>query len=99
MTNLTVANTILQQLGGNHLIAMAGAKNFVGDKNSLIFSIGRNSSKANKVRVTLMPSDTYKVEFFQYRNLDLKVLQVYEDVYVDNLRSIFTSYTGLDISL
>jgi hypothetical protein len=99
MSNLTVANTILQQLGGNRFIAMTGARNLVGDKASLMFSIGRNSSKANKVRVTLMPSDTYKVEFFQYRNLDLKVLQVYEDVYVDNLRSIFTSYTGLDTSL
>lgn len=99
MTNLTVANTILEQLGGNKFIAMTGAKNFVGDTDSLMFSIGRNSSKANKVRVTLMPSDTYKVEFFQFRSLDLKVLKAYEDVYVDNLRSIFTSYTGLDTSL
>jgi hypothetical protein len=99
MANLTIANIILQQLGGNRFVAITQAKNMVGDTNSLMMSIGRNSSKANKFRVTLMPSDTYKIEFFQFRSLDLKVLKVYEDVYVDNLRSIFTSYTGLDTSL
>ena len=32
---MTIANTILEQLGGNKFIAMTGAKNFVSDGNTL----------------------------------------------------------------
>jgi hypothetical protein len=35
MSNLTVANTILEQLGGGRFIAMTGAKSFVGGEDSL----------------------------------------------------------------
>ena len=35
MSNLTVAKTILEQLGGNKFCMMTGAKNLAGDENSL----------------------------------------------------------------
>ena len=38
-TDLTVANTILQQLGGNKFRVMTGAKNFVGSNDALTFRL------------------------------------------------------------
>ncbi len=35
MNNLKVAETILEQLGGNQFRMMTGAKNLAGDENSL----------------------------------------------------------------
>ena len=35
MSNLKVAKTILEQLGGNHFRMMTGAKKLAGDENSL----------------------------------------------------------------
>ena len=34
MSNMTVAKTILEQLGGNKFRMMTGAKNLAGDENS-----------------------------------------------------------------
>lgn len=58
-TNLQVAETIRQQLGGARFAMMTGAKNFVGGENMLLFSVGRGAKAGiNRVRVTLDPSDT-----------------------------------------
>ncbi len=50
-----IAQTILQQLGGNKFIAMTGAKNLgfdsKGSKTTLSFKIGRNSRSINYVKV------------------------------------------------
>jgi hypothetical protein len=40
-TDLTVANEIRNQLGGNRFAVMTGAHNFIGDANSLSFKLGR----------------------------------------------------------
>lgn len=93
---MTVANTILAQLGGNRFCAMTGAKNLLGDAASLMFDIGRGATnKANKVRVTLTPADVYTVEFFNYRSLTLKTVGKIEDVYAEDLQRVFTAETGL----
>ena len=46
---MSVARTILSQLGGNKFAAMTGAKNFVDCGDALSMRIGRNktSSKTN----------------------------------------------------
>ena len=62
---MTIAATILAQLGGSRFIAMTGAKNLVNHGSALTFKIGRNSSKANMVRVTLNSDDTYTVDFIR----------------------------------
>lgn len=99
MANMTTANTILEQLGGHRFIAMTGAKNFVGSDDMLAFSLPKNSSKGNKMRVTLTPADTYTVEVFAIRGITVKALAVREDVYADSLQAVFTSMTGLYTSL
>ena len=99
-----VAKTILGQLGGNKFVVMTGAKDIAfdsgkEDQGAIQFKIGRNSSKANIVRVELRGDDTYTMKFFQFRKMELKELKVYEGVYCDKLRDIFTDYTGLYTSL
>lgn len=95
MADLTVASIILQQLGGNTFRMMTGAKDFVGGENYLFFSIPPNQSKARKLRITLMPSDTYRMEFFRLMSAEPVAELTHDDVYCDSLQEIFTRITGL----
>jgi hypothetical protein len=96
---MSIASTILSQLGGNRFVAMTGAKNLVDNGNGLGFAIGRNSSRANLVRVTLAADDTYTVEFYRFAKLEGVKLATTAGVYCDALRSVFEGYTGLATSL
>lgn len=102
MTDMTVANTILEQLGKNRFIAMTGAKNFVGSDDALSFKLPSNFAKGgiNAVRIRLDTSrDTYEVTFSKIRGTKVTQVSTFNDVYADSLRSLFTSETGLDTSL
>ncbi len=90
---MTISETILQQLGGNKFIAMTGAKNFIGDKNTLRFTLP--SRKANRVVITLNIMDTYDMIFYRVRGIDVKWREEVEGVYADQLQKVFTSRTGL----
>ena len=100
---MEIAINILAQLGGNKFRVMTGAKNFLGGEDHLQFSLPRGfaSKGINKVKVTLLPSDTYKVEFLKFvpKTLDVKTIAAYEGVYCDDLQRIFTKETGLDTHL
>jgi len=104
---MKIADTILDQLGGNRFIAMTGAKNFVSDGNTLRMTLPKNGSKANRLYITLdMATDTYTMRFFHYTAPRMnhkifafsseKIKEVYETsgIYCDQLQSIFTSVTG-----
>lgn len=67
--NQQIANTILQQLGGNKFVAMTGAKQFVAIENGIRFRIGRNATRTNMMRITLRGDDTYKMEFIYIKTL------------------------------
>ena len=107
MTNTMTAQTILQQLGGNKFIAMTGAKNLVALENGIKFNIGKNSSKANTVKITVNGLDLYDIEFIKYtpfkfniktgavREEKTEVIETLEDYYDDMLQDAFTSVTGL----
>lgn len=111
MTTTTTANIIYQQLGGGRFTAMTGAKNFVALENGIRFNIGRNASKANKVKITLNGLDLYDVEFIKYTPHSFKIsrdgksfketqessktIAEYNDVYGDMLQDIFTRETGM----
>lgn len=109
-TDLTVANTILQQLGGRRFSVMTGAKDFLGSENSLQFRLGRNQTQTNRVRVVLEPSDTYTVYFEkvslprvnakgEFVDGKVKLIAKRDDIYCDVLADVFTSVTGLYTSL
>ena len=95
---------ILAQLGGNMFCAMTGAKDFLFDDEArtLTFKVGKNDAKVTHVRITLDDSDTYRVEFLRvvtrggYRADTLRDESL---VFADALRRVFTSGTGLDVSL
>ena len=96
--SMTVANTIKDQLGRKAL-AMMGAKNLVGDKNSLSFRIDRNSKKVNGIKITLTPMDLYDVEFGAIRDTDYKIKYEAEGIYVDQLHDTIERNTRMYLSL
>jgi len=69
--DMQLSKTILSQLGGNMFVAMTGAKDFVAIDNGLKFRIGRNKSRANVVRITLDIYDTYTMEFWSVREVNM----------------------------
>lgn len=98
---MQVAETILQQLGGNRFIAMTGARNFVGRPASLTFALpGRMTTNgANRVVVELTSDDLYTVEFLRVRGLNLSTVGEVSGVYAESLRAVFEQETGLRTSL
>lgn len=109
MTDLTVANTIREQIGRGALF-MLGAKNFLGDENSLTFQI-RGSKKCNGIKVKLEANDTYTMTFTKsvpsrfYRKTGklvsgrLDTVAELEGVYCDGLCQAIEGVTGLRTSL
>ena len=96
MSNLTVAKTILEQLGGNKFCVMTGAKNLAGDENSQSMRIGRNSSNSNYLKITLNSMDTYDMKFCKLtRKFEEKSVTEYSDVYNDMLTEVFEKHTGM----
>ncbi len=102
MNTLTVAQTIKEQIG-HQAFFMMGAKNLVGDVNSLMFKIGRNSAGVTHIKVRLDASDTYTVQFVRIRNIkfqpDIKFIKEVSDIYADGLHQLIESTTGLRLSL
>lgn len=97
---MTVANTILEQLGGRRFIAMTGAKDFLGDKDLLAFRLPRGARGGiNKVRITLTPADLYDVQFYKMGSKSFTLLAQADNVDAAQLRQVFTRHTGLETSL
>jgi len=96
---MSVAQTILAQLGGRRFIAMTGAKNFSSDDNSLTFCLpgkpGYVKEGINVVKIELTPADEYDMTFSRFYNYQLKEKHKLEGIYCDQLQELFTEYTGL----
>lgn len=98
MTDLTVAKTILTQLGGNKFVVMTGARNIAGsekDKSLSFKLLMKTKNQCNYVRITLTPNDLYLVEFLSIRGTSYKVKGSVDDVYCDQLLSTFENATGI----
>lgn len=96
MTDLTIANTILSQLGGNRFIAMTGSKNFAGGENYLTFKVIRNNSKATHVKIEyIYGQDLYTVSFLKCSVKGIVTLKKLGEVYAEELVNIFEEQTGL----
>lgn len=101
MADMTVANTIIRQMGGmGKLRAMVSASNFVGDDNSVQFKF-KGSRKFNICKVTLNALDLYTFELYHFnsRTYELKKKYELENVYWDMLKPVFEKETGLYLSL
>jgi hypothetical protein len=98
--NQEIARTIIDQLGGNRFVAMTGARNFIAGEAQLFFALPKFTGVAvNRVRITLMPSDTYRVEFYRATTRNhapvLENLTTASDVYAEDLQEVFSEHTGL----
>jgi len=96
---MTIATTIIAQLGGNRFTSMTGAKSFVMGERSLTFRFGRNASKSNMVKITLNGDDTYTVQFYRLRGIDCAPTYHVDSVHADGLREAFTAHTGMITAL
>ena len=98
MTDLTVANTIRDQIGGRAL-TMMGAYHLAGSEDSLTFKF-KGCRKLNTLKVTLdKATDTYRVQFGKLRKLNHDWVREFDGVYVDMLHELIESETGLALSL
>lgn len=91
-----IAQTILRQLGGNKFLAMTGAKDLVAGSNSLQFKLPKlGTNKANVVRITLTSDDTYTMEFWKIRGLNVtNVGEPITEIYSCRLQERFEDCTG-----
>lgn len=102
---LQIAKTIFLQLGGSKFTAMTGAKNLMGGDNYLAFQLPSRFAKdgINRIKITLDWTDTYIVEakkVASYKGrLSVTEVEKRENVYFDELQSVFTKMTGLDTHL
>ena len=97
---MSIAKTILEQLGGNKFCVMTGAKNLMGFENGLVMKLGRNSSNSNYLKITLNSMDTYDMEFAKLTRMgEKKSVTEYNNIYNDMLTDQFTAHTGMYTSL
>ena len=103
MSDMTVAKTILAQLGGNRFVAMTGARNLGGTEDSLSFRLpgsgGFCKNGINCVRIVLNSMDLYDVTYMRIRGTKVTVVEEVNGLYADMLRENFERVTGLATSL
>lgn len=97
MNNAAIANTILNQLGGNKFITMTGSKNFVGTENTLTMKLFKNNLKATHLKIEYVyGKDLYKMIFLRCSlKSGVVVLKELDEVYAEDLQSLFEQNTGL----
>lgn len=95
---MSVAQEILNQLGGNKFIVMTGAKNLVDCGNGLAVKFPRVKTEAGQVnymKVKLNGMDLYDVEYGYIRGANYKVQTESNGLYNDMLVKDFENTTGL----
>lgn len=104
------AYTILLQLGGRQFLAMTGADELMATGRTasnpnpwLRMNLRRNQARVNRLKITLMPTDTYTMEFYHQELVAgvpvITQAQTFELVYGEHLPGLFTSVTGYDTHL
>jgi hypothetical protein len=91
MTDMTMARTILTQLGGERFVMMTSATSFIGSADSLTFKVGSNPKRVTHVRVTLTPDGLYDMTFFRIG----KGPQSHDGIHREMLQEVFAANTGL----
>lgn len=105
MTDMSVANTILAQLGGRRFLTMTGANSLAGSSNSLSMRLPRNPKKVSGVIVELNGNDTYTLKALAKKGSlargTFKIVEIsnVSGLYCDQLCEAFEEVTGLYTSL
>jgi hypothetical protein len=93
--DISVANNIWTQLGGRKFEIMTGCKMQCCDETSITIKLTWNKLGASFLRVTLLPTDTYCVEWLRLRNFTLTELKRVDGLHCDQLKAEFESEAGL----
>ena len=98
---MSIAQTILDQLGGQRFALMTGARSFCSGERSLTFRLPANMTRhrGSGMRIELNAHDLYDIQLFKIVKLTPKNVDERNMVHVEDLRSVFTDMTGLDTSL
>jgi hypothetical protein len=92
-----IAQTILNQLGGNKFLAMTGAKNLVAGERELQMRFGLIR---RTMRIELAANDTYRVRLYRLtRGLEVHTVAAQDDVTNEMLVPVVERMTGLRTSL
>jgi hypothetical protein len=91
VTDLTVPQTILAQLGGETFVMKSGATGLVASADSLSFKLGRNPKRVTYVRVTGTHDGLYDITFFTIG----KGPQSYDGIHGEMLQEVFGTNVGL----
>ena len=96
-----VANTIMQQLGGNKFVAMTGAKRVTCFHNGVGFQLPNAAQGINWVEITLNELDFYNVGFYTVTPaiIGKTAVKTVDDLDVEQMVDCFKDTTGLAISL
>ncbi len=98
-TQPTIAAEILNQMGGSgRLAAMVGARDFVNTGRGLRFRF-QGCKAANVCHIVLDADDTYTVEFYSIRGINVRKVSEESGHFCDTLRPYFETVTGLYLSL
>ena len=98
---MTIAQTILQQIGGRRFIVMTGSKELMDMGDGLRMNLSRNKTQANRLKIIYdSGTDTYIMKFYKQvmtKSFEVKITEIaeFEGVYFDCLETIFTDTTGL----
>lgn len=92
-----VAYEALKALGANKFVAMTGAKNLVALDNGVQFTLPSKgvANKANLVRVTVNDKDLYCISFLRLTSTQYREIEAVDNIFVEDLQTIFTNKTGL----
>lgn len=98
------ASTGIQQLGhsASRLSMMIGAKNFVKSDEERWVSFrftAKSKNKSNYFKMTLNGMDLYDITFGSIRGDKYTIKGEFSNCYVEDLKTIFESETGLYLSL
>lgn len=95
-TNIKIAETIINQLGGKQFLMMTGSKNLVVSNNYLRMNLTKNKIAAKWLKITLNTNDLYEMHFFNAdKKCNIITKSKFDNVYAEDLRKIFTEETGL----
>ena len=92
---MTIAETIAEQLGGRRFVAMTGAIFFSQDGGDTLLVRFKGSKKANILEVKLNGKDLYDMTFRKMRGTKLSLVETHDDIYCDQLESVFVRTTVL----
>ena len=100
---MTIAQTIINQLGSGRFAAMTGAKNFAALKNGLQFDLPKRPGYVldgiSRIHVILNASDTYTVKAFRVKKFECDEVRSESGIYCDMLQNTFEQMTGLYTTL